>query len=86
METNDIVSFIDKCHIFDGKNLSRKQIEIAIKFCFGSSVKELACYYNMTEIGIRKHLDSTKIALGSTNLSELRVIVFMNIIMTIFNK
>ncbi|EOI3591730.1 helix-turn-helix transcriptional regulator [Proteus mirabilis] len=86
MTIDDICCSLEKINLFSDKPLTHIQKEIAVRFSFGSSIQELADSYGMTEIGVRKHLDSIRKVLGSVNLTELRVIVFMSIIILIINK
>lgn len=85
-DLNDIYSLLEGISFLSNKSLTHIQKEIVIKFSFGSSIQELAESYGMTEIGVRKRLDSIRKLLGSVNLTELRAIVFMNIILLILKK
>lgn len=80
MKSDEINILIDKICIFDEKNLSVKQKEIAIRYVFGQTAEELAAYYNNTPRSIWLHLDVVRNAFGGVSLSSLRTIIFMKII------
>ncbi|CAG9437394.1 hypothetical protein [Providencia alcalifaciens] len=85
MKIDEISTLVDKCGIFDGKNLSYKQKEIAIRYVFGQTAEELARHFNNSARSIWLHLDVVRNEFGNVSLSSLRTIIFMKLICQLIN-
>lgn len=80
MTGDDITCIAINFKIFQGKAISDKQKEIAIRFAFGSTAEDIAASFDVTTRTIWLHLEFVREAFGHVTLSGLRTIIFMKII------
>lgn len=85
MKSDEIITLVEKCDIFDGKKLSFKQKEIAIRYVFGQTAEELAMHFDNSARSIWLHLDVVRNEFGNVSLSSLRTIIFMKLICQFIN-
>lgn len=69
MKSDEIITLVEKCDIFDGKKLSFKQKEIAIRYVFGQTAEELAMHFDNSTRSIWLHLDVVRNEFGNVSLS-----------------
>lgn len=80
MTGDDITCIARNFKIFQGKNISDKQKDIALRFAFGSTAEEIAASFDVTPRAIWLHLESVREAFGYVTLAGLRTIIFMKIV------